>query len=432
MGQTFTEKILGQASGKAGLRAGEVVTIEPDVILSHDNTAGISKLFAELPHRRVRYPERLAITLDHAAPPPTPTHARNQQIVRDFVKQHGIKNFFEIGRGICHQVLCEELIVTSGMTIAGADSHTPHFGWLGAFGVGVGRSEIAALWATGELWLRVPETLRVTLYGSLNEWVTAKDFSLYLIGQLSAEGANYKAVEFDGEGMVNMTAESRMVLPNMMAEMGAKNAYIAPDQVTWDWLNQQMIRQGKSIHEREEHLQRIQAHALYADEDATYEAHHTFNLAEIVPSVACPHMVDQWKAITDLQQQAVDVGFIGTCTNGRLEDLAVAAQVLRGKRLRKRLIIVPSSSQVMEDAARLGYVADLVQAGATFGVPGCGPCMGNHMGVLAPREVCISSANRNFQGRMGEKDAFIYLASPAVVAASALTGYITHPSEVMN
>jgi 3-isopropylmalate dehydratase large subunit len=374
----------------------------------------------------VKYPERLAITLDHAVPPPTPKHAQNHAQIRAFVVEQGITNFFEVGRGICHQVLCEEGVVGPGLILLGADSHSPHAGWLGAFGAGIGRTEVAALWATGQLWLRVPETVRVTLTGRLATGVTAKDFALHLIGQLSAEGANYMAVEFDGPGIRDLSPESRMVLPNMMAEMGAKNAYIAPDDSTWNWLDAQLRRTRPQDYG--ERLAYFREMALYPDADATYAQQHTLDLGSIEPLVACPHSVDNTVPVSQLSAVRVDVGFIGTCTNGRLEDLAAAAEVVRGQRLQTRLIVIPASSQVLQDAIACGYISTLLAAGATIGTPGCGPCMGNHMGVLAPGEVCISSANRNFQGRMGERESEIYLASPAVVAASAVTGRITHPA----
>ena len=429
MGATFTEKVLARNAGRNNVQPGDVLDISPDVILSHDNSAAIIQTFRQLPHGRVKHPERLAITLDHAAPPPTPKHAQNHAQIRAFVQEQGITHFFEVGRGICHQVFCEEGIVGPGLIVLGADSHTPHAGWTGAFGAGVGRSEVAALWATGQLWLRVPETIRITLTGQLSPGVTTKDLALYLIGQLSAEGASYKAVEFDGEGISYLTAEARMVLPNMMAEMGAKNAYIAPDDVTWDWLAQQLQRTRP--HDWQARLNHFRASALYPDADAHYAEHHSVNLAAVEPVVACPHAVDNTIPLSQLNGTRVNVGFIGTCTNGRLEDIAAAAEVVRGQRLRARLLVIPASSQVLQDAFACGYISILLEAGATIGTPGCGPCMGNHLGVLAPGEVCISSANRNFRGRMGEREAEIYLASPAVVAASAVAGYITHPATIL-
>jgi 3-isopropylmalate/(R)-2-methylmalate dehydratase large subunit len=428
MGQTFTEKILARNAGKTTVQPGDVLDITPDVVLSHDNTAAISRIFAQLPHGRVKYPNRLAITLDHAVPPPTPRHAQNHAEIRRFVAEQGIENFFEVGRGICHQVLCEEGVVGPGMILLGADSHSPHCGWLGAFGAGIGRTEVAALWATGQLWLRVPETLRVHLTGELYPGVMSKDLALHLIGALSAEGANYMAVEFDGPGVATLSPDTRAVLPNMMAEMGAKNAYIAPDDITWDWLETQL---GRSRPEGGQHrLADFRAWALYPDADARYAEEYTIDLSTIEPLVARPHTVDNTAPVSALAGQHIDVAFLGTCTNGRLEDLAVAAAVVRGRKLRARLLVIPASAQVLADALAAGYIDDLIAAGAALGTPGCGPCMGNHMGVLAPGEVCISSANRNFQGRMGERDAEIYLANPAVVAASTVTGYICHPADL--
>lgn len=428
MAMTAAEKHLARASGNRAVKPGDVVVIEPDVILSHDNTAAIAQHFEQLPHGRIKYPGRLAITLDHAAPPPSPSHARNHQAVRRFVREHGIRNFFEVGRGICHQVLCEEGLVGPGMTLLGADSHSTHFGWLGAFSAGIGRSEVAALWATGELWLRVPETIRVTLSGELNTGVTSKDLTIHLIGRLSSEGANYKAVEFAGDGLRSLTPDSRAVLTNLMAEMGAKNAWIAPDDITWTWLRQVMRRtRPGDCHER---LAYFEDNALYASAGATYAYHHQIDLSRVEPMLSCPHAVDNVRPLSQVGVIPVDLGFIGTCTNGRLEDIAAAANVLRGQKLQRRLLVVPASSMVLRDASEAGYIATLIDAGATVGTPGCGPCMGVHMGVPAPGEVCISSANRNFRGRMGEPEAQIYLASPAVVAASCLAGYIVHPADL--
>ena len=426
--QTLTEKLLARASGRDRVEPGEIVVVEPDVVLSHDNTAAIAEIFRRLPHKRVKYPERLAITLDHAVPPPSAKHAQNHARVRDFVREQGVRNFFEVGRGICHQVLCEEGIVGPGMTLLGADSHSTHYGWLGAFSAGIGRSEAAALWATGQLWLRAPETMRIRLEGKLKAGVTTKDLTISLIGRLSSEGATYMAVEFDGDGVAALSPDSRAVLTNMMAEMGAKNACIAPDDATWQWLSETLKRTRP--HDQAERLESFRERALYPDPGADYAARLTIDLSEIEPVISCPHAVDNIRPLSEVANTRVDVGFIGTCTNGRLEDIAAAADVLRGRRLRARLIVIPASSMVLREAAEAGYVADLVAAGATFGTPGCGPCMGVHMGVLAPGEVCISSANRNFRGRMGEPNAEIYLANPAVVAASCAAGRLIHPADL--
>ncbi|MCY3797469.1 MAG: 3-isopropylmalate dehydratase large subunit [Chloroflexi bacterium] len=426
--QTLTEKLLARASGRDRVAPGEIAIVEPDVVLSHDNTAAIAEIFERLPHKRVRYPQRLAITLDHAVPPPSAKHAQNHARVRDFAREQGVQNFFEVGRGICHQVLCEEGVIGPGMTLLGADSHSTHYGWLGAFSAGIGRSEVAALWATGELWLRVPETMRITLAGKLKTGVTTKDLTISLIGQLSSDGATYMAVEFDGDGVRDLSPDSRAVLTNMMAEMGAKNACIAPDEVTWQWLRETLRRTRPHAHV--ERLAMFRERALYPDPGAAYAAQHRIDLSDIEPMISYPHAVDNVRPLSEVASTRVDVGFIGTCTNGRLEDIAAAADALRGRRLRARLIVIPASSMVLREAAEAGYLADMIEAGATIGTPGCGPCMGVHMGVLAPGEVCISSANRNFRGRMGEPNAEIYLANPAVVAASCAAGRLIHPADL--
>ena len=428
MPQTLTEKLLARAAGQASVKAGEIVMVEPDVALSHDNTAAIAEIFRQLPQGKVKHPDKLAITLDHAAPPPTAKHARNHAEIRRFVRQQGIGNFFEIGRGICHQVLCEEGIIGPGLSLLGADSHSPHCGWLGAFGAGIGRSEVAALWATGELWLRVPETMRLKLRGRLDPAVSAKDLTLHLIGRLKSDGAAYMAVEFAGDGLAELSADSRAVLTNMMAEMGAKNAVMPPDERTWAWLRHNLKRtRPRDWQARIEHFRQ---NALYPDASADCAVEHVIDLSAIEPMVACPHAVDHVKPLSRLSNVSVDLGFIGTCTNGRLEDIADAARVVRGQKLRARLLVIPASSMALRDAAQAGYLSDLIDAGATIGTPGCGPCMGNHMGVLAPGETCISSANRNFRGRMGEREARIYLANPAVVAASCVAGKLIHPAEL--
>ena len=428
--QTFAQKALARAAGLDSVIPGQVVDARPDRILSHDNTAAIADIFAEFGLERVRDPERLAITLDHASPPPTARHAQNHAEVRDFVKQQGVRHFFEVGRGICHQVLSEEALVLPGQLILGADSHTTHFGWLGAFGAGVGRNEVAALWATGELWLRVPESQLITLTGQLGPGVTSKDLCLHLIGMLGADGGLYASVEFNGPGLSALSLESRMVIPNMMAELGAKNAYLPADQAVFDWLAPRLahrteLPEGICLDE-------IASGAMYPDSGAVYAHEISLALDEIEPQIVCPHRVDNVQPLSSIGRQRVHQAFIGTCTNGRLEDIAEAARVLKGQRIAAgtRLLVVPASSEVLLAATERGYLATLLHAGAVIGPPGCGPCMGNHLGVLAPGEVCISSGNRNFRGRMGQPDADIYLASPAVVAASAVMGYITDPGSV--
>ena len=438
--RTFAQKALARASAQEAVAVGEIVDARPDIALSHDNTAPIAEIWRQFGQKRVAIPERMAVTLDHAVPAPTVRHAQNHAEVRAFVAEQGVGHFFEVGRGICHQVLSEEAVVLPGDVILGSDSHTPHFGWLGAFGAGVGRSEMAVLWATGELWLRVPESIRIRLEGALGDWVTTKDVALTLIGDLGADGALYRSVEFDGPAIAALSLDSRAALVNMMAEMGAKNAYMPPDEDVFGYLAQRLIarngrRPGRGAEPGErasEVAARLRQRALVPDPGAEYAAEHRLDLSTVQPRVARPHQVDDTVGVGDLKSVRVDQAFIGTCTNGRVEDLGAVHQVLAGKRIARgtRMVIVPASSEVWNEALARGWVADLAAAGAVFGTPGCGPCMGNHLGVLAPGEVCISSANRNFQGRMGDRGAEIYLASPAVVAASAVAGRIAHPREI--
>jgi 3-isopropylmalate/(R)-2-methylmalate dehydratase large subunit len=430
--QTFAEKALARAAGLTQAHAGDIVEATPDRILSHDNTAAIAQIFyKELGAQKVMDPEQLCITLDHAVPPPTPQHAQNHAETRAFVCVQGVRHFFEVGRGICHQVISEEALILPGQLILGADSHTTHYGWMGAFGAGVGRSEVAALWATGHLWLRVPEAIRVTLTGALLPGVTSKDLCLTIIGQLGADGGLYTSLEFDGPGVGTLSLASRMVIPNMMAEFGVKNAYLPPDDAVFDFLVQRLAPGDQlTIPSLKSKMQEL---ALYPDADADYREEYMLNLDQVEPLVACPPDVDNVRPLSDVAGQRVDMAFIGTCTNGRLEDLAAAAEVLRGHRVNPgtRLLVIPASNQVYRQALEGGILTILLDAGAVIGIPGCGPCMGNHLGIPAAGEVVTSTANRNFKGRMGQPDAEIYLASPAVVAASAVVGHIVHPAELV-
>jgi 3-isopropylmalate/(R)-2-methylmalate dehydratase large subunit len=415
-GATFAEKALARAAGLDSVKAGDIVDARPDLIFSHDNTAAIRRTFLEIGAPGIRFPNRVAITLDHAVPAPTTAHAQNHAEIRAWVKEQGIGHFFEVGRGICHQVIGEEGLILPGETILGADSHSTHFGWLGAFGTGIGRSEMAAVWATGELWLRVPEAMRITLSGRLTPGVTAKDIALRILGDKGVDGGLYRSVEFAGDALAGLSLDERQVLPNMMAEFGVKNAYLPPDQVVFDFLETRRTRDYTP---------------LYPDADAGYAEEYTLDVSALPPQIALPDRPDKVFSITDVLGQPVQQAFLGTCTNGRLEDLAAAASVLRGRKLRCRLIVIPASAQVLNEAIRLGYIEQLIEAGAAIGTPGCGPCMGNHMGVPAPAEVTISSGNRNFRGRMGTPDAPVYLANPYVVAASALQGVIADPREYL-
>lgn len=414
-GYTFAEKALARAAGLASARGGDVLDVKPDLIFSHDNTAAIRKIFEQIGTPGIAYRDRIAITLDHAVPAPTTIHAQNHAEIREFVRQNGIRYFFEVGRGICHQVISEEALILPGETIMGSDSHTTHFGWLGAFGMGVGRTEMAALWATGELWIRVPETLKIVLNGRLSPGVTAKDIALRLLRNLGMGGGQYRAIEFAGDTVSTLSLDERPVLPNMMAEFGAMSAYMPPDETVFAYLEAKRTRDYTP---------------LYPDADAVYSEEYTLDVATLEPQIALPHQPDNVVNLSDTAGVAIQQAFIGTCTGGRYEDLAAAAQVVKGKRVKVRLVVIPASSHVLTEAARSGVLTDLLEAGATISTPGCGPCMGNHMGIPAPDEATISSGSRNFNGRMGTPNAPVYLASAAVVAASAVTGCITHPGEL--
>jgi homoaconitate hydratase family protein len=415
VGRTLTEKILGRKAGK-DVQAGEVVTVSPDYILSHDNSAAIIQEFKKLGVGRVKEPGKIVIVLDHIVPAADEKYAQNHKAIREFVAEQGIPNFFDINAGICHQVLPEQGFALPGKVIVGSDSHTPSYGALGAFAAGIGRTETACTWATDEIWLRVPETLRVDLSGRMRPGVFAKDLSLKLIGDHGAEMANYKAVEYAGPAASAFSVGSRLTLANMSAEMGAKNGYFAPDEKVLKWL------EGRA---------RESFTPVASDPDARYESVLAYDLDGLEPQVACPHTVDNVKAVAAVSGRPVNQILIGTCTNGRLEDLEAAAAILKGRKVHRsvRVLVIPASWEVYRAALGSGALAALVEAGCVVLNSGCGPCLGAHEGLLAAGEVCLSTSNRNFRGRMGHRDSEIYLASPATAAASAVTGRITDPRE---
>jgi 3-isopropylmalate/(R)-2-methylmalate dehydratase large subunit len=417
MGHTFAEKILAQRAGLAQVVPGQIVEVMPDVALSHDNTAPIAEIFRKIGVERVARPNIHVVVLDHACPAPTTKHAQNHMETRQFVADQGIPHFYDVGRGVCHQVLAEEGFALPGAVIIGSDSHTPTAGAFGAFAAGIGRTEMAAIMATARIWLRVPESLKIVMNGRPREGVTSKDLALHVIGDLGADGGLYQSVEWHGEGVEALDMEARMTIPNMMAEMGAKNAYIPPDEVTFRWL------EDRAQHPYE---------AIVADPDAEYARIVEYDAETIEPVVARPHTVDNVVSVRQVAGTHIDQAFLGSCTNGRLSDLAMAAQILEGRKIPPgtRLIVIPASSEVYLDALDAGYLRTFLEAGAVIESPGCGPCMGNHMGVPAQGEVSISTANRNFRGRMGTKESEVYLASPLVVAASAVAGEIIHPQDL--
>jgi 3-isopropylmalate/(R)-2-methylmalate dehydratase large subunit len=417
MSHTFAERILAHKAGLPEVVPGQIVEVQPDVALSHDNTAPISGIFYKIGVQQVARPDIHVVVLDHACPAPTTKHAQNHKVIRQFVAAQGIEHFYDVGRGVCHQVVAEEGFALPGALIVGSDSHTPTAGAFGAFAVGIGRTEMAAIMATASIWLRVPESLKIVVHGQLPEGVTSKDLALHVIGDLGADGALYQSVEWHGEGVEALDIEARMTITNMMAEMGAKNAYIPPDDVTLSWLADRARRPFEPI---------------YPDSDAVYERVVEIDAEQIKPMVAKPHTVDNVARVEDVTGTHIDEAFLGSCTNGRLSDLAMAAQVLEGRQVAPgvRLIVIPASAEIYLAALDAGYLRTFVAAGAVVDSPGCGPCMGNHLGVPAEGEVSISTANRNFRGRMGTKESEIYLASPLVVAASAVAGEIAHPQDL--
>ena len=417
MGRTFAMKALGRAAGR-DVDPGEIVFVEPDLVMSHDNSAAIiGKFESTVPGGRVKYPDRIAIVLDHVIPAATSRNAADHALVRRFVREQGISRFFDAGTGVCHQVLPEHGLCKPGAVVLGSDSHTCTYGAFNCFATGIDRTETAGLWITGRTWLRVPDSIEIRLFGNLSSRVSAKDAILAIIGDLGADGANYMAVEFHGTAVSTLRMTERMTMANMGIEMGAKVAVFPADGTTRDYF----ISRGPGCEE-----------AIWSDIDAPFCRTVDYDLSETVPMVAMPHAVDNVVPAADMERTPVDQVLLGTCTNGRLEDLEDAAAVMRGRPVAGgvRLIVAPASREVWIKALKAGLLETFVTAGAIVLPPGCGPCLGAHQGVLGPGERCLSTANRNFRGRMGEKESEIYLASPETAAATAVTGVITDPREV--
>ncbi|MCE5201009.1 MAG: 3-isopropylmalate dehydratase large subunit [Synergistaceae bacterium] len=418
MGKTFAEKALGRAAGYE-VTANQVVTVEPDWCMSHDNTGPISRTFKKIGVKNVWKPERLVVILDHGVPAPSTDHAENHKEAREFMREQGATHFYDVSSagGVCHQKFPEEGFALPGLVIIGSDSHTCTYGAFGAFATGIGRSEMAAAWATGQIWFKVPESMKINVTGKFNKGVSAKDFILKVMGDVKSDGADYMSVEFHGQGILDMSISERMTLCNLGIEMGAKNAVCPPDQKVLDYIKGKEKVSGWE--------------PLWADPDARYVKELSYDLSDIVPGVAKPHTVDNYAPIEEVVGTKIDQAFLGTCTNGRLEDLHAAAEILKGKKIAVRMIVIPASWNIYREAMKDGTIDTLLDAGCIICNSGCGPCLGAHMGTLATGETCISTANRNFKGRMGNKDSFIYLASPYTVAASALTGNISDPREVL-
>ena len=400
--RTFIEKILAAPEGAIVIR-------KPDIVLTHDNTASIQKTFEKMGGKRVFDPDQLMVAFDHNAPATNARLATNYRDARNFVKTQGIARFYDIGQGVCHELMANH--ARPGMIIAGSDSHTCTAGAFNTLAVGTDRTEAAGLFKRGETWFRVPPSMKITLKGSLRPGVYAKDLALWIIGKIGADGANYLSVEYHGDGVATLSVSERMTLANLASEMGAKNAVFPPDEVLAKFLGERMNP------------------GVWADPDAAYVKEMEVRLEDVFPVVAAPHAVENVKAVAEAEGVEIQEAVIGTCTNGRLDDLRIAAGILAGKRVAPgvQLLIVPPSREIYLRAVEEGTMATLVKAGATVLAPACGPCLGAGQGIPADGDTVISTANRNFRGRMGNPKADIYLASPATVAASAIAGRITDP-----
>jgi 3-isopropylmalate/(R)-2-methylmalate dehydratase large subunit len=398
-GKTFVEKIFGA-------KAGSVVFCKPDLVLTHDNTASISKTFQKMGGTKMAFPEKAIIVLDHNAPPTSAKLATQYQEIRNIVNEQGIDKFYDAGKGICHQIMSYH--AKPGMIIVGSDSHTCTAGAFNALAVGIDRTEAAGIWKRGETWFRVPESIKINLSGCLKPGVYAKDLSLWIIGMIGSDGANYMSIEYHGEGVKTLNISDRMTIANLASEMGAKNAVFPADVILEMFYGQKQVE------------------CIWADENANYTKNIEINLDDIFPLVAAPHHVDNVKALAEVKGTKINQGFIGTCTNGRIEDLREACKVLEGKKITKdfQLLITPASQEIYLQAIQEGLITKLVEAGATILSSSCGPCLGTGQGIPADGFTVMSTSNRNFLGRMGNKEASIYLASPANVAYAALKGEI--------
>ncbi len=419
MGMTMTQKILASHCGLDEVIAGQLIMADLDLVLGNDITTPVAvKEFSKLKNTEVFNKGKIAIVPDHFAPNKDIKAAEQCKFIKEFARDKQIENYFEVGEmGIEHVLLPEKGLVVPGDVIIGADSHTCTYGALGAFSTGIGSTDMAAGMATGKAWFKVPEALRFELTGKPTKWVSGKDVILHIIGMIGVDGALYKSMEFTGEGLNHLSMDSRFTMANMAIEAGAKNGIFPVDEKTIEYVKAHSQREYK---------------VFAADPDAVYEKVYEIDLSKIRPTVAFPHLPDNTRTIDEVGTIKVDQVVIGSCTNGRIEDLRVAAGILRGKKVAKglRVLVFPGTQAIYLQAIEEGLVQDIVKAGAAFSTPTCGPCLGGHMGILAKGERAVSTTNRNFVGRMGHVESEVYLASPAVAAASALTGYISNPENI--
>ncbi|RLB11994.1 MAG: 3-isopropylmalate dehydratase large subunit [Deltaproteobacteria bacterium] len=419
MSMNITEKILARHAGEEHVKPGDLIQVKVDLALANDITAPLAiKVFEELGRNEVFDREKIALVPDHFVPNKDIPSAQQVKLVREFANRYSIKNFFELGEvGIEHVLLPEKGMIAPGDLIIGADSHTCTYGALGAFSTGVGSTDLGVIMATGETWLRVPETIKIVFNGELNRWVSGKDLILYVLKCLGVEGGIYKALEFSGDTIKELSMADRFTMANMAVEVGAKNGIFEPDDKVTEYMKDRGARDGVY---------------LYSDPDAHYEKIVNINTGDIYPQIACPHSPDNVADVNEIGEIKLDQVFIGSCTNGRLEDLRIASQVIKGKRIAKglRLIVIPSTPWIYKKALEEGIITTLLDAGAVIGPPCCGPCLGGHMGILAEGETALSTTNRNFKGRMGHPESKVYLSNPAVAAASAVAGKIISPEEL--
>ncbi|NLY46324.1 MAG: 3-isopropylmalate dehydratase large subunit [Tissierella sp.] len=408
------EKILAKKAGVERVRAGEIVNCSIDFVEINDLYLQTIYSFWEMGGKKVYDKDKIAFVFDHYSPAPTIKTAQIHKEMRAFAKEQGLTHHFDINKGVCHQVMPEAGLIYPGMIIVATDSHTTTHGAFGAFGTGVGATDMASILIRGKLWFRVPEIIKIEINGIPSENVYAKDVILYILGRVKADGAVYKAIEFCGDYVENLGVSERMTICNMAVEMGAKTAYMVPNQAVIDYIN---ARTDKDYE------------ILETDADYIYDEHLVFNVDGLRPQLAAPHSVDNNISVQEGFGVKIDQAYIGSCTGGRVEDIEAAWKVLKDKKVHPdvRLVIIPASDEVQLSIIEKGYMRDLINAGATFNAPRCGPCLGTHAGLIADDEVCITSTNRNFPGRMGSNKASIYLASPMTVATSALYGYITEP-----
>lgn len=421
MGMTMTQKILAAHAGLERVTAGQLIEADLDLVLGNDITTPVAiKEFKRIGAEQVFDKEKVVIVPDHFAPNKDIKSAEQCKFIRDFAREKEIVNFFEVGQmGIEHALLPERGLVVSGNVVIGADSHTCTYGALGAFATGVGSTDMACGMATGKAWFKVPSAIKFNLIGKPSKYVSGKDVILHIIGRIGVDGALYKSMEFSGEGLKNLSMDSRLSMANMAIEAGAKNGIFAVDEKTLEFCKAHSAK-TPVVYE--------------ADADAEYDEEYTIDLSKIRPTVAFPHLPENTKTVDEIKAEEVKIDqvVIGSCTNGRMEDLRIARDILKGRKVHPsvRCIVIPGTQKIYLQAIVEGIVTDLVEAGCAFSTPTCGPCLGGHMGILAAGERCVSTTNRNFVGRMGHVDSEVYLASPATAAASAITGYITNP-EVM-